>query len=317
MNALRREHRQVPAARRPRGLQRLAWAAQCMPLSLWHWAAAARRQVPGVQLRGRCLSLAARLALRRAGVPATVLHMLAFWPFDSTRYIELDFAWRRLADLNAGRLLDVSSPRLLPLLLADDRPGLQVDLINPDADDLALTDRLVDGLQLRPRVATHALLAEEAGFPAGAFQAITCISVLEHLPEPAAAIRNLWHWTAEGGRLIVTLPVAAQGVAQVVSQDPYGVGRPDADGSYFMQYLYDQAMLEERFFSSLGRPTATMIYGETTPGALRANLDRKADLSRYPYWAEPTIVAGLLRPFKSISDLPGEGVCGLEFVKHG
>ncbi len=317
MNALRREHRQVPASRRPDGLARLAWAAQCMPLSLWHWAAAARRRVPGVQLRGRCLRLAFNLALRPARIPATVLHMLAFWPFDSTRYLEFDFAWRRLADLKTGRLLDVSSPRWLPLLLADDRRGLSVDLINPDAEDLALTDRLVDGMRLRPRVTTRSLLAEDADFPAGAFQAVTCVSVLEHVPDPAAAIRNIWKWMAEGSRLIVTLPVAAQGVAQYVSQDPYGVGRPAADGSYFLQYLYDQAMLEERFFASLGRPTASVIYGETAPGALRANLERKADLARYPYWAEPTIVADLFQPFESIQDLPGEGVCGLEFVKHG
>lgn len=317
MNVLHREQRQVPASRRPRGLQRLAWAARCMPLSLWHWAAAAQRQVPGVQLRGRCLRLAARLAVRQAGIPATVLHMLAFWPFDSTRYVEFDFAWRRLADLMAGRLLDVSSPRLLPLLLADDRPELKVDLINPDGDDLALTDRLVDGMRLRPRVTTQAVLAEQAGFPSGAFQAVTCVSVLEHLPDPAEAIRNLWTWVAEGGRLIVTLPVAAQGVAEYVSQDPYGVGRPDSDGAYFMQYRYDKAMLTERFFSKLGQPTASVIYGETVPGALRANLERKADLARYPYWAEPTIVADLLEPFDSIDDLPGEGVCGLEFVKHG
>ncbi len=317
MNALRREHRQVPASRRPRGLQRLAWAATCVPLSLWHWATAVQRGVPGVQLRGRCLRLAARLALRRSGIPTTVLHMLAFWPFDSTRYIEFDFVWQRLADLKTGRLLDVSSPRLLPLLLANDRPELKVDLINPDAEDLALTERLVDGMRLRPRVTTKAALAEQAGFPAGTFEAITCVSVLEHLPDPAEAIENLWNWVTAGGRLIVTLPVAAQGVAEYVSQDPYGVGRPVADGSYLMQYRYDQAMLNDRFFSKLGRPTASVIYGETTPGALRSNLERKADLARYPYWAEPTIVADLLRPFESIDDLPGEGVCGLEFVKHG
>lgn len=317
MNAIPHEHRNVPAAIRPRGLARLAWAARCMPLSLWHWAVAARRGTPGVQLRGLCLHLAARLAVRGARIPATVLHMIAFWPFDSTRYVEFDFAWRRLQDMTTGRMLDVSSPRLLPLLIALDRPALSADLINPDVDDLALTTRLVAGAGLAQRVTTQAARVEDVNYGDGTFQAITCVSVLEHLRDPGPALRRMWAWLADGGRLVLTLPVAAQGVAQVGDADPYGVSGPDDTGAYFLQYLYDERMLRERIFSIIGEPTASTLYGEARPGALRDNLDRKANLARYPYWAEPTLMSDLLKPFVSLSTLPGEGVFCMEFVKHG
>lgn len=317
MNAPLRAHVHVPESSRPHGVARLAWAMRCIPLSLWHWAAAARRQYPGAQLRSRSLRLAARLAFARPRpVPATVLHMLAFWPFDSTRYIEFDFAWKRLQALARGRYLDVSSPRLFPILMMRDRPKLQVDLINPDRDDLALTESIVAGAGLSGRVTAQALRVEEASFPLEQFDAITCLSVLEHVPDPRSAVQRLWRWLRPGGALIVTLPVAARAVEQFGDRDPYGLEAVGRGGEFFLQYLYDEALLRDNVLGIVGDPTAQVLYGEREVGALRANLGRKADLGRYPYWAEPTLMSQILKPFTTLSELPGEGVLGLEFVKH-
>lgn len=317
MSAPSRIHVRIPESSRPHGLARLAWATRCVPLSLGHWAAAARRHYPGAQLRAGCLRLAARLAFARPKpVPATVLHMLAFWPFDSTRYIEFDFAWKRLQGLGRDRYLDVSSPRLFPILLMRDRPELQADLINPDRDDLTLTRSIVAGAGLSGRSATQALRVEDASFPPEHFDAITCLSVLEHVPDPRPAVQRLWRWLKPGGVLIVTLPVAARAVEQFGDRDPYGLETADPGGEYFLQYLYDETLLQTNLISLVGEPTAQVLYGEREVGALRANLDRKADLGHYPYWAEPTLMSRILKPFTNLSELPGEGVLGLEFVKH-
>jgi SAM-dependent methyltransferase len=49
----------------------------------------------------------------------------------------------------------------------------------------------------------------EAPFPEGSFDLITAFHVIEHLPDPLGALRNLVRWLAPGGLIIVEVPNAA------------------------------------------------------------------------------------------------------------
>lgn len=47
---------------------------------------------------------------------------------------------------------------------------------------------------------------ESAAFPAAAFDAVSLFHVLEHLPDPAATLGEVWRILAPGGRLIIEVP---------------------------------------------------------------------------------------------------------------
>ena len=64
-----------------------------------------------------------------------------------------------------------------------------------------------------------------------------------------------------------------------------------------------------------GRPVAHRIYGEKRPGFLQTNLKSKYLVDRYPFWREAYMMSREFAYFEDISDLPGEGVIAMEFVK--
>ena len=134
----------TPPAQPPaRGAQKLARYVVGAVLSPAYWLLAHRYGTPGLRFHRRCAALGLRLLLRRAApLPLGWSYEFMFRPMDSTRYFEFDFMWRALAGVPVQRYLDVSSPRLFPILLIRDRHGLSADLINPDREDLATTESL-------------------------------------------------------------------------------------------------------------------------------------------------------------------------------
>ena len=125
-------------------------------LSPIYWALAYRYSTPGLDFRLECTRLAFRLILRRlTPYPFSRIYVYLFGPMDSTRYFEFDFMWRAMAELPIEHYLDVSSPRLFPVILIEKHPDAIADFINPDTNDIAATGQLVRALGLESRCQLH------------------------------------------------------------------------------------------------------------------------------------------------------------------
>jgi SAM-dependent methyltransferase len=285
-------------------------------LSPAYWLLARRYRTPGLSFHARCARLGARLLLHgRGNVSWNFIYALLTFPMDSTRYFEFDFLWNALADVPISRYLDVSSPRLFPLMLALHRRDIVVDLLNPDVKDLHITAGLVDACSLGARCRLHGRLVTEASFSPGTFDVITCISVIEHIPEDADALQTMWKMVKRGGRLLLTAPCTAEASEQYINRYEYGVLEPGEDGYTFWQRLYSEELLRERVFNVTGLPSRKAIYGEKTAGSFQHNAAQKRSLPFYPYWREAYMMGQEYTFFSRIEDLPGEGVIAMEFIK--
>ena len=282
-----------------------------------YWLLAWLRGLPGLQVRWRCVRLGLRLLLRRRGpIDLKSILILILYPLDSTRYYELDFAWKRLARAPMGKYLDVSSPRcfFVPLLLQQ-QPET-VDLINPDKGDLAETRKVLLASGLLPRCQLHNCFIADAPFAPAAFDLITCISVLEHIPEDRQALQKIWELLKPGGRLLLTVPCAAKRSEQYIDRDEWGLYGDSEGGPVFWQRFYDPELLQERIFSITGAPHCQEASGERSPGLFARMADRKRKQRYYPFWREPYMTVLEYQYFSSVQALPGEGVIAMEFIKR-
>jgi SAM-dependent methyltransferase len=260
------------------------------------------------------------LALRsllgnRNDVSYAEVYRMLFTPVESTRYFEFGLAWDFLSDISIDRYLDVSSPRLFPVALVAQRRETTAELINPNQGDLKLTAGLVRACGLSDRCTLRNCLIEEAPLRPSTFDLITSLSVVEHIPGDKNAVQQMWGLLKPAGRLVLSVPCAAVAEEQYINADQFGLQRPDEEGYFFLQYVYDDMLLQERFYSVLGRPTRYGIYGEREPGSLRRGLIQKWSGVKYPRWREPYTMAQLFRRYQTIGELPGEGVIVMVFEK--
>lgn len=270
---------------------------------------------PGISVHIRCAYLAVQLFLLRR-ISLRTCYFLIFFPMDSTRYFEFHEVFKSLAQVPFFRYLDVSSPRIVPLLLMMQNKYVIADLMNPDKRDLEEVEQLANALGLEDRCAFTNKTIEVANYTPKTFDLITCISVLEHIPADREALNIMWSLLCPGGRLILTLPCMAQPLEQYISHDYYGVLSPESDGYTFWQRYYDNERLESVIFNITGLPAKMVVYGERTYGLFHRNANMKRRLGPlYPYWRESYMMAKEYRYFRTVAELPGEGVVMLEFVK--
>lgn len=295
---------------------RLIWALVGLLLTPFSLGLAALMGAPGLAVRMRCSWLGLNLLLSPTGrYPRAKALWLLLNPMDSTRYFEFDFVKQATTGLPLQRYLDVSSPRMVPILLALSRPNLKPDLLNPDVADLAETRELLAALDLDRRVMCSPDLISAADFAPDTFDLITCISVLEHIPEDSAAVSKMWSLLKPGGKLILTVPCLVSRAEQYIDLDTYKLLTADHEGYVFWQRFYDVELLEERVFSLTGKPAECRIYGEKIQGTFFFNAQRKRRNFFYPFWLEPIIMAKDYRDYESVEQLPGDGVIAMTFVK--
>jgi SAM-dependent methyltransferase len=284
--------------------------------SPFYWLAALCRRQPGLRFGFDSAGLGLRSVLEKdASVSYAEIYRMLFWPIESTRYFEFDLAWRFIADTNLRRYLDVSSPRLFPITLLARRSEATGELINPDFEDLRVTSGLIKAAGLSHRCRVWSCLIEQAPFPAGSFDVITSISVVEHIRQDREAVRQMWELLQPGGRLVLSTPCAARAEEQYLDVDHFGVQEPEKNGFFFHQYIYDAALLQERFYDLIGPPTRFAVYGEKEPGSLLRGLLTKWSGGTYPRWKEPYLMASQFKSYASPNHLPGEGVIIMEFEK--
>ena len=290
-------------------LVRRLWSLVFLPFGL---AAAWRKGAPGLGCRVRCIGLGLR-ALAAGDVRRALL--LIADPMDSFRYFEFDFAVAAARGATIDRYLDVSSPRLLPLMILKSRPGLTADLLNPLPEDLNDTAAMAASTGLRARCRLDGALIENAPFAAETFDLITSISVVEHIPNDTLAIATMWRLLRPNGKLVVTVPCARESCEEYTNVDEYGLLSTDKEGYVYWQRYYDRAALAERIWSITGQPSRMRILGEAKLGNYDHNVTRKRTDPTYPYWREPIMMATDYRSFDTLDELPGMGVIAMEFTK--
>lgn len=297
----------------------LAFGAAGLALSPAFLLLARLRGAPGLGFRGWYASLALRqLLLPGRHLPLHELYKLIVFPMDSVRYFEFQYVWDRVRKLSVRSYLDVSSPRLLPLLLLRRRRDIEAVLLNPDRADLPITRKFAAAMGVQGRCTFSDSVIAEAPIAEGSRDLITCISVLEHIPRDREAVRKMWSLLQPGGRLLLTVPCAAKGAVEYTDRDKYGLLGTDAAGTVFWQRYYDWDLLGERIFAEIGQPAHVEIYGERARGAYARNVQQKMRYGwRYPGWREPYFMGSEFRHFDSLATLPGMGVIGMEFRKPG
>ncbi len=301
---------------------RLGWGARArlalggLLLSPLYWLASHPQGTPGLSfnLHSAQLGLRALMSGRRR-LPLNAVFRMLFGPIDSVRYFEFQTIWNWLRAAYVTRYLDVSSPRLFPVLALAKHRQLSGALMNPDMRDLLVTSHLAQAIGVSSRCVTVSCLVEDAPFPSAEFDAITSISVLEHIPDESSAVRSMWRLLRPGGKLLLTVPCARQRSEEFIDQDVYRLHGANREGMWFWQRFYDADLLQERLFSVLGVPRSIRVYGEKRPGRLYENALRKWTDQAYPFWREPYMMGREFDFYDSIADLPGQGVVALEFIR--
>ena len=311
-----RTYTRVPPIQVPTRLYKLARVVVGSALFPLYWLGARRDGIPGVRFPLDSFRMGLRSLIRKnSDVSYDEIYRMLFAPVESTRYFEFGLAWEFLSNIRIGRYLDVSSPRLFPLALMTQRREATAELLNPDREDLKTTAGLVRACGLANRCSLRNCMIEEAPLRPSTFDLITSISVVEHIPADKNAVQQMWGLLKPGGRLVLSVPCAAVAEEQYIDVDQYGLQRPDQEGFFFLQYVYDDALLQERFYSVLGSPIRNGIYGEREAGSLRRGLIKKWSGGKYPRWREPYTMAQDFQRYERLADLPGEGVIVMEFVK--
>lgn len=293
-----------------RRIARRLWSLLVLPAEL---ASARRVGTPGLPDRVRCIRFGLRALF--AGDVRRGLGLIAD-PMDSFRYFEVSFAVDAARRAPVERYLDVSSPRLIPLMILDDRPDLVADLLNPHASDLRETSEYAKSLGLLERCRLSDVLIEDAKHEDGTFDLITSVSVVEHIPQDSNAVAKLWRLLRPGGRLVITVPCAREACEEYSNLDEYSLLNPDGSGFVYWQRYYDESALAARFWSVVGKPAVMRIWGEREAGSYDANVVSKRTDPTYPYWREPTMFGSQFREFTRLDELPGMGVVAMEFVKE-
>jgi SAM-dependent methyltransferase len=279
--------------------------------------AAAAIGTPGVRFHLEAVGAALRLVTHGGRGLVAQAGRLALYPMDSTRYFEFDWVWSRLQRLqHVRRYLDVSSPRLLPLTYVRRSHVEHACFVNPDRADLATTERWAVALSLAQRCRFSPDPIESSALAGERYDAITSISVIEHIADERPALEEIRRLLAPGGSLLMTLPCAATGYDQYRDYDEYHLRTPDTEGRYFFQRFYDASTVRARVFSVFGEPREMTVYGECEPGFFGRNAQQKMRGLPYPFWREGYMMGRHFQVYPSIDALPGEGVVALEFVKH-
>jgi SAM-dependent methyltransferase len=301
--------------RKPTPLTMLTHGLASVVLVPSYALAAAAIGTPGMRFHLEAVGMALRLVAHGGTRLLGQAGRLALYPMDSTRFFEFDWAWSRLQRLGRIRqYLDISSPRFLPLSYVRNSEVERAWFLNPDRADLATTEQWVAALSLSTETHFTSDPVESSALDEGSFDAVTSISVFEHIVDEGRALAKVRRLLAPGGTLLLTLPCTAAGYDQFRDYDEYKLAQPDSQGNYFFQRFYDASSLRDRIFSVLGEPRQLTVYGESEPGYFGRNALQKMRGLPYPFWREGYMMGRHFQIYPSIDALPGEGVVALEFV---
>lgn len=283
---------------------------------LWpiYWGLSYIVNTPGLRFRKYFIVIGIRFLIKMFDLRNAFNFVVT--PLDSLRYFEFDFMWTSVKNLEIRSYLDVSSPRQFPLLVIDRSKHLTADLLNPDKRDLEETVLMAEALGIKERCRFHAELIGDAPLVPNSYDLVTSMSVVEHISDDKEAIQKMWDLLKPGGVLLITVPCASEAYEEYMNRNDYELNSPNSDGFVFFQRFYDERLLEERIFSVAGKPIRYQIYAEKQAGSYQKNETEKRTSRLYPYWRAPFTLGRHYEYRECVSDLPGIGVIGLEFLKR-
>ena len=170
-------------------------------------------------------------------------------PIDYVRWRELSFVYEAIDNLAIApkRVLDISSPKLLPLTIARKCPQAMVHSGDIVEAEVSLVEKAKYCLKMK-NITAHIEDARNLSFPDNYFDLITSISVFEHIaPEIGGEIpasRELKRVLAPGGIAILTVPFARESFAEYVKGSIYE-RTANSDEAIFFQRFYDTSLLKK------------------------------------------------------------------------
>ncbi|MCP4971774.1 MAG: hypothetical protein GY932_14415 [Arcobacter sp.] len=241
-------------------------------------------------------------------------------PISLVRYFEYNYCYKKIMEDKPQLVLDLSSPRLFSLFIANRFPELKIVMANPDADDLGLTKKIIKFLKIKNiellNEPLHNLLVSKH---LKSFDCIYSISVIEHIAgeyEDIEAIGMLYKLLKQAGRLIITVPLAENKIhAEEFRQfAPYpgshNVKR--SDGTYFFQRVYNGKSIKDRLIQNhVWDCYNTEWWGEKEKGSYikyhkSGFYNKGLDLRKF---------TTDFQSYNNFNDLPGLGICGCTLVK--
>lgn len=184
-----------------------------------------------------------------------------------------------LAGFQEGdRVLDIGSPKLLSLYLAD---RLKARVTSTDIHDYFIPDfRLFQRLKQIP--SERLRMREEDGralsFPGASFDKVYSISVVEHIPDDgdSRCVKEIKRVLAPGGRCLITVPFSPKSRVDYCQDGFYWdqASTKLEDGRIFFQRRYSETDLFERLIIPSGMRLKHLKYfGETLMPRSERQLD--------------------------------------------
>lgn len=238
-------------------------------------------------------------------------------PVNIVRYFEFPFAWSCLPKA-MHHCLDIGSPRLFSLYVAQKYPEARILMINPDLNDISQTAEIICQIHLE-NIKTECAEVDKLSLKDEKFDCIWSISVIEHIADKyddKFAIRAMYDSLNEGGVLIITVPVDRVFWNEYREFDYYGMHDQTTRGKYFFQRWYDKNAIWERLVAAIGQePRVVRWFGETEPGSFVNHQERWMRQGHNCTVDDPKEITDHYRDFPSWEEMPGMGVCGLMFEK--
>ena len=190
-------------------------------------------------------------------------------PVNYWRTAEFAAVCREAHFHRADRILDIGSPKLLALYLAD-RVGAEVHAtdIEPCAFETLALARNLRGIS-PSRLALEVEDGRRLSFAEASFDKVYSVSVLEHIPDQGdtLCIEEIHRVLKPGGRCVLTVPFAPISREEFRQGDFYWshASKQNGDG-FFYQRRYSEADLHHRLIRPSQLRLRTLSYiGEKVP----------------------------------------------------
>lgn len=213
---------------------------------------------------------------------------LLVMPVNYWRVVEYDLAFKELDPKSTDVILDIGSPKLFSLYLAE-KFGLQI--YPTDIEDYFLKEyefhkTLVPAL-IRKNIHLSVQDGRHLDLPDNKFNKVFSISVIEHIPDvgDSKCMQEIARVLQPGGICVLTIPFSPSGYDEFTDGNFYWAGSSvkTGDQKTFFQRRYSERDIHERLVKPSGMKVKKIEYvGE------KILTEEKKELSSYlPYMLGP------------------------------